>query len=231
MIYLYSGTPGSGKSLHVARDILFKLKRGQTVIANFPIVVPKKSKGIFKYYDNSELTVEILVDYAIKNHKIGIEGQSLIVIDECSVMFNPRDFSRSDRMKWITFLQQHRKFGYNIILISQSDRLIDRQIRCYIEYDVRHRSANNLGIIGLLVTLFGMKLFACVTYWYGLRERIAVEFFFFRKIYAKIYDSYMIFSGSIVGTQTSRESQVKKVSEVAPVVVGIPKEGTPTITG
>ena len=39
MIYFYSGTPGSGKSLHVARDIMSKLRRKEknNVICNFPI--------------------------------------------------------------------------------------------------------------------------------------------------------------------------------------------------
>ena len=38
MIYFYSGTPGSGKSLHVAKDIYTKLfiNKGN-VIANFDI--------------------------------------------------------------------------------------------------------------------------------------------------------------------------------------------------
>ena len=37
MIYFYSGTPGSGKSLHVAQDIYQYLQRGKNVIANFDI--------------------------------------------------------------------------------------------------------------------------------------------------------------------------------------------------
>jgi len=193
MIYLYSGTPGSGKSLHVARDILIKLSRNHSVIANFPINKPKKLKGKFLYYDNSELSPKLFVEFAEKNHKKGIEGQSLIVIDECSVLFNTRDYHDKNRMTWITFLQQHRKYGYNLILISQSDRLIDRQIRAYIEYDVKHRIVNNFGTIGMFFSLLGLKVFACVTYWYGVKERIGVEFFLYRKKYSKIYDSYQIF--------------------------------------
>lgn len=42
MIYLYSGTPGSGKSYHAAADIYYRLKRSKKtnryrVIANFPV--------------------------------------------------------------------------------------------------------------------------------------------------------------------------------------------------
>ena len=37
MIYLYSGTPGSGKSLYATYEILRLLKAKKGVIANFPI--------------------------------------------------------------------------------------------------------------------------------------------------------------------------------------------------
>src|SRR5262245_10926836 len=136
MIYLYSGTPGSGKSLHTAKDIVSKLKRGDSVIANFPVdldyirstplkrVLQKviklfklkkdlkgkfeRSIGNYEYKDNPELTVKYLVQYAKKNHKHGKEGQTLLIIDECSILFNPRDFQRKDRDTWIKFFQHHR---------------------------------------------------------------------------------------------------------------------------
>lgn len=55
MIYLYSGTPGSGKSLHQAKDIYDWLRKGKVVIANFDIDVNKipKCKGQFIYLDNT----------------------------------------------------------------------------------------------------------------------------------------------------------------------------------
>lgn len=37
MIYLFTGTPGSGKSLDVARVIKNKLRAKQPVICNFPV--------------------------------------------------------------------------------------------------------------------------------------------------------------------------------------------------
>lgn len=203
MIYFYSGTPGSGKSLHVAKDIYTKLRtKKQNVIANFPInfdVVEKKlfsnkksKTGKFLYVDNSQLTVKYLVDYAKKNHVLGKEGQTLLIIDECQVIFNPREFSRADRLQWNNFFSQHRKLGYNCILISQNDRLVDRQIRALFEYDVRHRKVNNFKI-GMF---FPVPLFACVTYWYGVKEKLGVEFFFYRNKLGKLYDSYKMFDES-----------------------------------
>ena len=36
-IWLYTGTPGSGKSFHAAKDIVSRLKRPGGIIANLPI--------------------------------------------------------------------------------------------------------------------------------------------------------------------------------------------------
>ena len=205
MIYLYSGTPGSGKSLHTAHDIVSKLRRKHRVIANFPIDLDVVKKGlflnynigIFKYFDNSELTVEALIDFAKNNHVMGKEGQTLLIIDECQVIFNAREFNSKDRMKWIKFFTQHRKLGYNVILIAQNDRMIDRQIRALVEYEIRHRKANSFGTIGMLIPV---PLFASVTYWYGVKERIGVEFFIYSKKYSKLYDSYMMFDTVLSAT-------------------------------
>ena len=49
MIDLYTGTPGSGKSLHCAKEIYNRLSRGKGVIANFDInltIFKKKKKLI-----------------------------------------------------------------------------------------------------------------------------------------------------------------------------------------
>lgn len=195
MIYFYSGTPGSGKSLHVARDIYFRLNRNKkypNVIANFMInkEMIKNKKAKFIYKDNSELTVEFLLNYALENHKEGIENQTLVVVDECSVIWNSRSWMKDkDRMEWLKFFVQHRKLGYNFILIAQNDRQVDRQIRSIFEYEIKHRRVNNFKI----GQLFPVPVFAAITYWYGVNERLGVEFFTYRKKWGKFYDSYGTF--------------------------------------
>jgi len=206
MIYLYTGSPGSGKSYHVARDIYNRLKRNKhkRVIANFMIDESKikKCEGVFTYKDNSELTVEYLIEYAKKNHEEGIENQTLLVIDEAQVKFNSRDWQikRNERMEWIEFFSQHRKLGYNVIMITQFDRMIDRQIRSLVEYEIRHRKINNFKI-GKLIPV---TTFAAITYWYGVNEKIETEFIFYRKKYSRIYDSYSIISKEYMKTGTAR---------------------------
>ena len=55
MIYLYTGTPGSGKSYHAAQVVDRALHRNIPVIANFEVNPdPKRHKGEFIYILNSK---------------------------------------------------------------------------------------------------------------------------------------------------------------------------------
>jgi zona occludens toxin (predicted ATPase) len=209
MIYFYSGTPGSGKSYHVAKDIYFQLNRGKNVIANFDInydMIKAKKRGYFFYKDNFDLEVDWLLDFSRLCHRRDkrgkiIEGQTWLIIDECQLTFNCRSWNDKSRQQWTSFFTQHRKYGYHIILISQFDRLIDRQIRSLIEYEYRHRKINNFGTVGFFLGLFslGHPLFISVEYWYGVKEKCGVSFFYGRKKYYRMYDSYKLFDEGTQG--------------------------------
>lgn len=202
MIEFYSGTPGSGKSLHVARKISDRLKYAKKpVICSFDVNMNYLSNGgkrkLGDFYfcpiekiDNVDcdgiMCVDFLKDYAVKHHVRGKESQTLVVIDECQRIFNPRDMSRNDRLKWIDFFCQHRHLGFDFVLISQFDRLIDRQIRCLFEVEIKHRKANYYSFFRFCP----FPVFVAVTVWYGLKLKVSSETFFFRKKYAAIYDSY-----------------------------------------
>lgn len=194
MISLFSGTPGSGKSFHAVKQIRKKLmsnkKYKDKVISNFNLRINNALyTEKFFYKDNSEITIDFLMEYAFKYHQVGIEGQTLVVIDEAQILFNSRDWGTNSkkRMDWIKFFSQHRHFGFDFILIAQFDRMLDRQIRCLIEYDVSHHKLNNWLII-LPVTAF-----VAVTKWYGQRIVLDREVIFYSKKIANLYNSYMIF--------------------------------------
>ena len=194
MIYFYSGTPGSGKSLHTAKEIYNQLfKKKKNVIANFEINMDiynsKKKKGIFEYVPNYNLTPDYLIDFARLNHITKKEGQTILVIDECQIIFNSRTWQQNGRKEWIEFFTQHRKFSFDIILISQFDRLIDRQIRSLIEYETVHRKVNNFKVGDYLPIV----LFVAVTRWYSQNAKINSKFFIYKKKYAQMYDSYKTF--------------------------------------
>lgn len=224
MIYLYSGTPGSGKSLHTARVIYYSLKRGFPVIANFPInldkIKCKKSEFIEK--DNSDLTPDFLIEYA-KNYfhdKPVKEGSLLLVIDECQLMFNAREWNIKGRSDWLSFFTQHRKYGYDIILVAQFDRMIDRQIRALIEYEQIHRKVSNFGIKGKIFSLCaGGNLFVSVKVWYPMKEKVGSEFFKAHKRYYSLYDTFGSFAsvvevGTVGSPHDTTEADGASVSEV-----------------
>lgn len=191
LIWLYTGTPGSGKSYCACLDILKKLKRKNknTVIANFYLDLPSNLKKNFFYIDNSDLKISFLVNYAAENHVLGVEGQTLVVIDEAQVLFNSRDWGTNSkkRMAWIKFFSQHRKYGYNFILIAQFDRMIDKQIRALIEYEVSHMKINNF------FWFMPSTVFLCVEHWYGQKMKTNHYLRLYRKKIARMYNSYATF--------------------------------------
>ena len=199
MITLYSGTPGSGKSLYAAYVIWARLMAGRRVIGNFNINYDafgrhaQKARKNYLWLDNSELTPEALNDFAKEHHILGKEGQTLIVIDECAVMFNSRDFGRSDRMRWIVFFQQHRKLGFDVILIAQQDRMIDRQIRGFIENEYKYRAVKRYKLFGSILSFITGGMFVRVEQWYGLRLRSGSEFFLLHRRKARIYNTFEVF--------------------------------------
>lgn len=201
MIYFYSGTPGSGKSLQMAHEVVDWIKKyKKNVIANTVIdrdyILKKKKGGRFFYLSNDNLTTDFLYKYAIKYHTLGVEHQSLIVIDEAQVKFSPTAVKLSSkenpryRQDWLDFFTQHRHLGYDVLIISQFDRLIDPQIRCCFEYNYVHRKANNFGFIGMLLTILKIPLFVQVQYWYGVNQVAGKKFFTYSKKYSRIYNSY-----------------------------------------
>ena len=197
MIYLYSGTPGSGKSLHLASVIYWTVKKGDNVIGNFEVNEHKlKGKGKYIYINNELLSPFTLTDYSreyYKTHKFR-EGGLLVVIDEAQILFNSRDWGQKGRSDWLSFFTQHRHFGIDVILVAQFDRMLDRQIRSLIEYEHIHRKVSNYGWKGWLLSFFCFgKLHVDVKVWYPMKERVGSNFFIARKNLYSLYDSYNSF--------------------------------------
>lgn len=150
--------------------------------------------------------IEGLYGYAEQFHKRNsrgqiIEGQTLLVLDECQELFNSRSWNRSDRLEWCSFFRQHGKYGYDVYLISQDDKVIDKQIRSILQYEYEHRCVNNYKLAGkLLGILSGGRLFVCVKKMYGVRSkdaRIKSTFFSGQERFYAFYDSYKPFTRHI----------------------------------
>ena len=237
MIYFYTGTPGSGKSLHMASEIYDAMWKGTNVIANFEINESYFAKakhpeklGKFIHVSNTEwltnaYTNRVTVDpktgerlkgtippdhytyldglysFALQFHARDWRGnikehQTILVLDECQELFNNRNWAKKDRLDWIAFFREHRKYGYDIYLISQDDKVIDKQVRAVLQFKVEHRSVKNYKAGGrLLALLSGGELFVWILSNYQIRSRdsrICSEYFTGKKFY-EFYNSYQTF--------------------------------------
>ena len=198
-IDLYSGTPGSGKSLHSAKDIIGWFKKGKPVITNFDVDLSPYPKAKHTCVDDDDLTPDYLAEFSrnfFGGRKLTKKDEDtiLLVIDECQLMFNSREYQKKDRKHWIRFFSTHRHLGYHVILIAQMDKMLDKQIRGVIEYEYIHRKLSNFGKAGKIITLFlGGDTFTAVQMWYPLKLKISSSFFRAKKKYYSLYDSYASF--------------------------------------
>lgn len=204
MISLYTGTVGSGKSYHAIELGLNFVKKKAHVIANFPIKPPKRYLGkshkekwddiLNRWLFLEEISVEYLMALSIENGWFGKEGKCLVLIDEAGIMFNSRDWQseKGSRNKWIKFLSQSRKFGYHFVFVCQADRMIDKQIRGLVEYEVKHRKINNSKIFGFL-SLFKLTVFMYIYKWYGTRVKANMQLSYFKFWIANRYDTMRVF--------------------------------------
>jgi hypothetical protein len=223
VIELFTGYPGGGKSFaatatgtQIADSILGK----KTVIANFPIKNKKTMFSKFRkvkettprwvYKTNEEMTVTFLINLSIEKGWTKKESQALIIFDEAGIPFNSRSWNRPDRTEWILFLTQHRKFGYDVIFITQDAKMLDKQIRALCEYEVIHRKMNNM-IWFKWLSLFKITLFGAISYNNAIsRSKGQLKLYIYNSKIADRYDSMNLFD------------YVKTTPVLADIGVGIP---------
>ena len=206
VISIYEGSVGSGKSYHALLEGLKKcssLRSNRWVIANFPIKREFcKEKEVQRWQFWDEITPEKLILFSIEKEFAGHEGSCLLIIDEAGIIFNSRDWMirAEERKKWISFFSQSRKFGYDVILVAQSDRMIDRQIRDLSEYIVRHFNMRQYWYFSWLPFRFHMAVWR----WYGTKIKGSMDPFIVRKSVYKKYDTMRIFNLDEVKSQLSK---------------------------
>lgn len=198
-IYLFTGTPGSGKSLHMARLIYWRNRAGIPIVANFDIKEGiLRNEGIYESISNDVLSPYFLQDYSKDCYEKGLckrqEGSLNLFIDECQLLFNARTWNDKNRSDWIRFFTQHRKLNFDVYLVAQFDYMLDKQLRSLTEYEVKHRKLNNYGRVGAIVNTFIRKpVVVAVNYWYPMKQRLSSETFIGTKRYFEMYDTRKIF--------------------------------------
>lgn len=203
-IDVFTGVPGSGKSVHAAREIRYALDRKypRPVIANFPLAenAPVAHPELFTYLPNEEMSAGKIIDFSDDFWtNSGVDFQEdyiLLVIDECQLLFNSRRWSDRSRMSYLQFLSQSRKYGIHVILIAQSAKMIDNQFRMLIEIEYNHRRIRSMGPVGYVISLFFLhRMFLVVRYLYqdNSKERLGMDALLVSKRDTQMYDSYARF--------------------------------------
>lgn len=221
VIELYSGFVGSGKSYAAVKNgtqIADAPMGKRHVIANFPITDKKTLFSRFRkvktkkprwtYKTNEELTPEYLIKKSLEMGWNKKEGSCLVIFDEASIPFNSRSWNAKDRLDWIKFLTQSRKFGYDFIFITQDGKMLDKQIRALCEYEVQHKKLNNMFYFKIL-SLFKITLFAGVSFWNGIsHSKGSLRLYFYTKSTADRYDTLNLFD---YATEHTSDKEVAEV--------------------
>lgn len=217
MISLFSGTPGSGKSLHLAQIIYNRCHAEKLTLGNFEINRSVcEGQEFYRYIDNQDLVPELLTDIAkeyFSDHKFK-EGAIYLIIDEAQLVFNVREWNMMGRSGWIHFFTQHRKLGYDIIICAQFDKMLDKQLRSLFEYEFIHRKMSNFGWKGKMISIWtGNRLFMCVQRWYPLNERVGASTFLYTKKLGALYDTLGLFEKPDVLNQELKKSEYKLIDQ------------------
>lgn len=186
----------------MAMTLYWWIRAGRPCICNFALATDKIKHSRtqdFHFVREDKLTPAYLIKFAqehIKKTGKVKEGSILLVIDECQRIFNARDWGQKGRQDWLSFFTLHRHLGYDIILIAQFDRMLDRQIRALIEYEYIHRKVSNFGWKGKLLSCLAFgNLFVTVKVWYPMKEKVGSEWFRAKKRYYGLYDTFATFEG------------------------------------
>ena len=134
MLYLITGVPGSGKTLHMM-SMLAKRKDLQNrplYLDGIPDVDPQKipHKPIPEGHD-------------VKDWYDWMEPGSILVIDECQRWFRPRH-NGSAVPRHVSELQTHHHKGVDIFLLTQHPRLVDTKVKASVGSH-EHISKTKLG--------------------------------------------------------------------------------------
>lgn len=132
------------------------------------------------------------------------EGAGLLLLDECQLVFNARKWEKN--MPWIEFFTQHRKLGWNVILIAHSIEMIDSQLRPLAEYESRFRNLQKVRIPVLGLPFSPYPLFLVIKRYAGLGAGASVvasrDLFPLPLWAARLYDSLEVFSQDQWGANT-----------------------------
>lgn len=132
---LITGKRGQGKSLAAVARIQEYLNQGRTVATNLNIMpehlcLPSNKTPVFRLPDFPR-ACDLLMLPPGNLDPTNEARNGLLVLDEAGAFLNARSWQdkSGDRQEVITWLLQSRKYGWDLLMIAQHQRLLDAQVR------------------------------------------------------------------------------------------------------
>lgn len=131
-VYLVTGKLGSGKTLCSVGRLCDYLERGALCATNLDLDFDKLPKRVdvarvVRLPDKP--SAFDLLSLGCGNESTDESKNGLIVLDECGIIFNSREWADKGRQAIVDWLLQSRKIGWDVLLIVQAPNLLDKQLR------------------------------------------------------------------------------------------------------
>lgn len=133
-VYLVTGKLGNGKSLVAVGKAVEYAEVGRRVVANFHIDFSPVCRRPGSRLAQASTVVLPSRPRSADLHALGRGGEGehdagLLILDECAMFLNARNWQDKDREKVIDWLLHSRKLGWDVMLIVQAQGMLDKQVR------------------------------------------------------------------------------------------------------
>lgn len=235
MIEILQGSPGSGKSSLAVTRAALHLLNGGWVATNFSLTpdwLDLLCSYSFRYrfglLDRESYRESLAArcwrigspDSVIQLGKIMRssikgrirEGTGLLILDEAQFLFNSRDSMKGLNRHYIEFFTQHRKLGWDVLMIAHTRDMIDKQIRGLAELETRLRNIQKIKVGPIRFHWFvRVPTFLVITRYAGISagagEIYSRTLVPINKRFASMYDTFEVFAFDAPHCDCTRHSE------------------------
>lgn len=211
MIALVTGQPGSGKSFYCMRELVQAFHARKFVATNVEVdprfnwvvandnalrwAIPGRRAKVAGQLADRLYVSDNLSDLMRLRMPGRGEGRGLMILDEAHMWLNSRMWQADDRTEIVRFFTQHRKLGWDILLVSQFIDAIDKQVKALAEYHIQLRNLKRAKVWGIPV--MPINMFLAVWTWNGIMSKNIAkrQAYPLKKKYARLYDTMALSHG------------------------------------
>lgn len=203
-ISLVTGPLGSGKSFYGVRKAVDGVESGKVVVTNFRMtpdwtdkvanrhvvrwLIPGRRRKLKDRWRRSTMVVSDIDTLCRIRLEGEGEGRGVAIIDEAHRFMNARTWKDEDRLQIIEWFTLSRKLGWDVYLICQDEKNIDRQVRDLFEYHIKLRNLKKMKFLGIPVS--PINVFLAIWQWHAAAKAIVKREAYTLNWTAKLYDTF-----------------------------------------